>query len=111
MLAPGAGNVEVLQVFGDGGVLGEDGLAGMTDGLPGACAASMGVAFLLLKAQVRSAQPVLVLSLTLQALHRVPVHLPGDWARPAMFPDPLPAWNSLPQQHQSQEHSEHREQK
>lgn len=54
-LAPCAGNVEVLQVFGYGGVLGEGGLASVADRFPGACAASVGVASLLLKAQVRSA--------------------------------------------------------
>lgn len=96
-------------MFSYGGVLGVGGLAGMADGLPGVCAASVGVASLLLMAQVRSTQPVLVLSLTLQSLHRVPLHLPGDVTWPAPFPDPLLAWNSLPQQGQSQEHSEHRE--
>lgn len=81
----------------------------MADRLPGACAASMGMASLLLEAQVRSAQPVLILSLALQSLHRVPLHLPSDWAWPAPFPDPLPAWNSLPQERLSQEHAKHRE--
>lgn len=114
MLAPGASNVEVLQVFSYGGVLGEgrpgEGRpAGIADCLPGEFAASVGVASLLLQAQVRSAQPVLILSLALQSLHHVPLHLPGDLAWPAPFPDPLPAWNSLPHQSQSQEHPEHGE--
>lgn len=54
MLAPGAGNVQVLQVVSYRGVLGEAGLAGIADSLPGACAAGVDVAFLLLQAQVRS---------------------------------------------------------
>lgn len=97
VLAPGPGNVEVLQVFRKGCVLGEGGQASVADGLPGAHTASMGVAFLLLKAQVRSTQPILILSLALQSLNCVALHLPCDWPWPAPFSYPLPAGNSLPQ--------------
>lgn len=109
MLSPGASNVEVLQMFSYGGVLGEGRLARVADGLPDKFAASLGVASLLLQGQVRSAQPVLILSLALQSLHHVPLHLPGDVAWSAPFPNPLSAWDSLPHQSQSQEHPEHRD--
>ncbi len=62
------------------------------------------VAVLLLRCHVRPADPVFVLSLTLQMLQRVAFHLPGDLPWTPILPNPLLPRDAFPQKGEGEKH-------
>lgn len=102
---PLLGDVEVVELVGEPPVRGEVGLAGRLEGLEGGRPARRSVAVLLLGAEVRRAQPVVVLGLGLQAAEHVLFGPSGHGARPPVLPDPLPAGDAVAAQQGGQEHS------
>lgn len=101
---PLLGDVEVAELVDEPPVRGEVGLAGCLDGLESGRPARRGVAALLLGAEVRRAQPVVVLGFGLQAAERVLLRPGGHGARPPVLPDPLPAGDAVAAQQGGQEH-------
>lgn len=85
-------------------VLGEIAELGLFDLDPVLGSALHGVAVLLLRGHVRPADPVLVLPLTLQVLHRVACHLPRYRPWTTMLSNPLLPRDAVPQKHQGEEH-------
>ncbi len=94
----------MTQVICDVLVFREIGEFGLFDLEPGLGSALRGVAVLLLRSHVRPADPVFVLSLTLQMLQCVAFHLPCNLSRTSVLPDPLLPRDAFPQQCEGEEH-------
>ena len=77
---------------------------GLLDLKPGLGSALCGMRVLLLHGHVRPADPVFVLSLTLQMLQHIAFHLPCNWPRTAILYDPLLPRDTFPQQGEGEEH-------
>lgn len=88
-------DVLVFRKFGEFGLLDPEPVLG---------SALCSVAVLLLRSHVRPADPVFVLGLALQMLHRVALHLPCNLSWTTVLSDPLLPRDAFPQQGEGEEH-------
>lgn len=80
------------------------GVFGLLDVEPVLGPALGGVTVLLLRSHVRPADPVFILSLTLQVLQRIAFHLPCNLSWTTILSDPLLPGDAFPQQGEGEEH-------
>lgn len=104
LAGPGLGDFQVVELVCNVFVFRKLGLLCIFDLKPHPLPPLRCVASLLFQGHEWPADPVFILRFLFQAFNHIPLHLPGDYSRSTVLPDPLLSWDPLSQKCQSQEH-------